>query len=79
MFALSKTRTPIVCVVFAGVKGVVTDNDTAEPIEGALVSLAGQPVPPNPSSTTSLGEYWKLLPEGTFKLYVRFTYKSSVI
>ncbi|XP_033644995.1 carboxypeptidase D-like isoform X1 [Asterias rubens] len=56
--------------VHRGVKGIVTDNDTDEPIEGALVSLAGQPVPPYPSSTTSLGEYWKLLPEGTFTLHV---------
>ena len=53
-----------------GVKGMVTDSETNETIEGAHVSILGRTVPPNPSSTTALGEYWKLLLAGTYDVQV---------
>ncbi|XP_022087938.1 LOW QUALITY PROTEIN: carboxypeptidase D-like [Acanthaster planci] len=52
-----------------GVKGIVTDKH-GEPLEGASVSIVGQASPPNPPSTTELGEYWRLLLNGTYEIEV---------
>ncbi|XP_038057399.1 carboxypeptidase D-like [Patiria miniata] len=53
-----------------GVKGVVRDRYSSEPVEGALVSIVGQASPPNPASTTKMGEYWKLLLNGTYEVQI---------
>lgn len=51
--------------VHLGVKGVVLDSSTREPIEGATVSVEGNT---HPVATTARGEYWRLLIPGTYNL-----------
>jgi len=52
-----------------GVKGMVTDKETGEPIWRARLSVQG--IDFN-VTTTSQGEYWRLLLPGTYTLKVYF-------
>jgi len=55
----------------AGIKGVVVDARTGEPVEGALVWVRnGTQTIPHPVSTWSDGTYHRLLPAGHYELVV---------
>lgn len=59
-----------------GVKGLVIDSASGEPIPQAIVwvkNLTGETPTPimHPVTTTDLGEYWRLLTPGKFELVVQ--------
>jgi len=58
-----------------GIKGLVKDEETGSPIEKAVIEVEG--IDHN-VTTTSLGEYWRLLTQGTYTIKVHaLGYKSS--
>ena len=52
-----------------GVKGIVKDKKTGDAIKGASVTFEKRER--HPLKTTHLGEYWKILLSGKYKLMVR--------
>jgi len=55
----------------SGVKGLVVDAVTADPIEGAIVWIRNgtETIPiRHPVTTWQSGDYWRLLPDGQYEV-----------
>lgn len=57
-----------------GIKGIVTNHITGEPIPKATISLTDRE---NYVNTTVNGEYWKILLPGVYKLRVSILQKKK--
>ena len=53
--------------VHCGVKGLVLDSASGQPIQGAVILVRGNS---HGVTTTASGEYWRLLPPGEYLIAV---------